>query len=105
MVSFSYKPLRWMTYFGFFVSFVTFLLIPTYFIFALLGLGTVGHGFFTQIIATLFLGGVQLISIGVLGEYVGRIYEEIKQRPLYVIEETLGIPTRNEKAPRTHEGT
>lgn len=91
MVSFSYKPLRWMTYFGFFVSFVTFMLIPTYFIFALLGLGKIGAGFFTQFIATLFLGGVQLISIGVLGEYVGRIYEEIKQRPLYVVQETLGI--------------
>lgn len=91
MISFSYQPLRWVTYFGFFVSFVSFLLIPTYIVLAIAGQGDIGHGFFTQIIMILFLGGVQLISIGVLGEYIGRIYEEIKQRPLYVVSETLGI--------------
>lgn len=91
MVSFSYKPLRWVTYFGFFVSFAAFLLIPTYIVLALVFPERAGKGFFTQIIVVLFLGGVQLISIGVLGEYVGRIYEEIKQRPLYVVQETLGI--------------
>ena len=51
----------------------------------------------------LFLGGVQLISIGILGEYIGRIYEEIKQRPLYVVQEKLGIgdpPDVNDTASR-----
>jgi dolichol-phosphate mannosyltransferase len=91
MISFSYKPLRWVTYFGFFVSFCSFLLIPTYIVLAIIYHQQVGHGFFTTILAILFLGGVQLISIGILGEYVGRIYEEIKQRPLYVVQETLGI--------------
>ena len=91
MISFSYKPLRWVTYFGFFVSFVAFLLIPTYIILALISPNQIGRGFFTILLTVLFLGGVQLISVGILGEYIGRIYEEIKQRPLYVVAETVGI--------------
>ena len=42
-------------------------------------------GFTSTIVAVLFLGGVQLISLGILGEYIGRIYDEIKARPLYLI--------------------
>jgi dolichol-phosphate mannosyltransferase len=91
MISFSYKPLRWVTYFGFFVSFCAFLLIPIYIVLAIIYHQDTGHGFFTTLLVVLFLGGVQLISIGILGEYVGRIYEEIKQRPLYVVQETLGV--------------
>jgi polyisoprenyl-phosphate glycosyltransferase len=48
-------------------------------------------GFTTTIVTVLFLGGVQLVSIGILGEYIGRIYEEIKQRPLYIVQETVGF--------------
>src|SRR5439155_138616 len=48
-------------------------------------------GFTTTIVSVLFLGGVQLISIGILGEYIGRIYEEMKQRPLYVVQEKIGF--------------
>lgn len=91
MISFSYKPLRWVTYFGFVVSFIAFLLIPTYITLAILYKDQVGRGFFTILLCVLFLGGVQLISIGILGEYIGRIYEESKQRPLYVVGETVGI--------------
>ncbi len=91
MISFSTKPLRWVTYFGFFVSFIAFLLIPTYIILALVYPNQVGRGFFTILLTVLFLGGVQLISVGILGEYIGRIYDEIKQRPLYVVAETVGI--------------
>jgi len=91
MISFSNKPLRWVTYFGFLVSFIAFLLIPTYLILAIKYPDQVGRGFFTILLTVLFLGGVQLISVGILGEYIGRIYEEIKQRPLYVVAETVGF--------------
>lgn len=91
MISFSYKPLRWVTYFGFLVSAIAFTLVAFYLILFAIGQYKPGPGFLTLVLVMLFLGGVQLISIGILGEYVGRIYEEIKQRPLYVVSETLGI--------------
>jgi polyisoprenyl-phosphate glycosyltransferase len=88
--SFSYRPLRWVTYMGVFVSTVTFGLAIWYIIDFF-----VRHkpftGFTTTIVCVLFLGGVQMIAIGIVGEYIGRIYEEIKQRPLYVVKDKLGV--------------
>jgi hypothetical protein len=57
--------------------------------FAQYGWGPV-PGYATIVISLLFLGGVQLICLGVIGEYVGRIYDEVRQRPLWVVRETLG---------------
>ncbi len=90
--SFSYRPLRWVTWMGIFVSTVTFGLAIFYIIELLTRHGLpVGQGWWTTIFLLLFLGGVQMISIGILGEYIGRIYEEIKQRPLYVVSNRIGI--------------
>jgi dolichol-phosphate mannosyltransferase len=89
--SFSYRPLRWVTWMGLFVSTVTFGLAVFYLVTFFTQHKEAGTGFTTIILCVLFLGGVQMISIGILGEYVGRIYEEIKQRPLYIVQETLGI--------------
>ena len=50
-------------------------------------------GFTTLLTMMMFIGGIQLITIGILGEYTGRIYEEVKQRPLYVIAEKTGFNT------------
>jgi dolichol-phosphate mannosyltransferase len=90
MLSFSTRPLRSATYLGFFVSIVAFALglfyVATFFAFH-----KEINGFTTTITCVLFLGGVQLICMGILGEYIGRMYEEIKQRPLYVIQERLGF--------------
>ena len=91
MISFSYKPLKASMWLGFTVSAISFLLGVYYFIDFLRHREKYGSGFTTLILCMLFLGGVQLITIGILGEYIGRIYEEIKQRPLYVVAEKLGI--------------
>jgi len=88
MVSFSYKPLRAATYMGFIVALLTLVLALFYFI-SFFAMHKQVTGFTTTIVSVLFLGSVQLICTGILGEYIGRIYEEIKQRPLYVIASTL----------------
>ena len=90
--SFSYRPLRWVTWMGIFVATITFGLMIIYLIQILTHKGLpVGQGFWTTTFLILFLGGVQMISIGILGEYIGRIYEEIKQRPLYIVRERIGF--------------
>ena len=84
ITGFSYFPLQLATYFGFAAAGVAIIAIPVVIIMRL-----VGHGAFlgqaTTLIAVLFLGGVQLIFLGVLGEYLGRIYDEVKGRPLYIV--------------------
>ena len=96
MISFSYKPLRWVTYAGFLASGIAFAMAIYYFITFFIEKKPY-TGFTTTILSVLFLGGVQLISLGILGEYIGRIYEEIKQRPLYVVDAALGFDGDGER--------
>ncbi|HEX2970958.1 MAG TPA: glycosyltransferase family 2 protein, partial [Tepidisphaeraceae bacterium] len=91
LFSFSYKPLRVATWMGFLVSAVAFLLGLFYFIDFFWKNKQAGSGFTTIILCLLFLGGVQLLCIGILGEYLARIYDEVKQRPLYLIADHLGL--------------
>ena len=88
--SFSTVPLRVASYFGFFVSALSMAGIVFAFYIKLFTVGVV-PGWAAQWIGTLFLGGVQLLSLGVIGEYVGRIYGEVKSRPLYVVRERIGF--------------
>ena len=81
--SFSHLPLQLSTYAGFLFSGVAFLAIPVVIVLRLLGSYLPGFGAIT--IAILMLGGIQLIAIGLIGEYVGRIYDEVKRRPLYIV--------------------
>ena len=86
VTSFSYFPLQVATFFGFISAGVAALSIPVVVYMRITG----SQAFFgqaTTLIAVLFLGGVQLISLGVLGEYIGRLYDEAKGRPLYIIRE------------------
>jgi dolichol-phosphate mannosyltransferase len=95
MLSFSTKPLRVATYMGFLVSIAAFGL-GVFYIVTFFAWHKEITGFTTQIVSILFLGGVQLITIGILGEYIGRIYEEIKQRPLYVVQDAIGFGEKAE---------
>jgi dolichol-phosphate mannosyltransferase len=87
ITSFSYFPLQMATYVGFVSAGLSILAIPVVII-ERLAHQQAFIGQATTLIAVLFLGGVQLISLGILGEYIGRIYDEAKGRPLYI--------TRNE---------
>jgi glycosyltransferase involved in cell wall biosynthesis len=83
--SFSYLPLRLLTYAGLFIAFLGFSAAIFYAVRRLIGIETAAQGYTTLVTIVLFLGGVQLIGIGVLGEYLGRIYDEVKHRPLFLL--------------------
>jgi polyisoprenyl-phosphate glycosyltransferase len=83
--SFSYFPLRLTTYAGMFIAGCGFAVGTFFIIRRLLGQEVAFTGFTTLVSLVLFLGGFQLIGIGVVGEYLGRIYDEVKRRPLYII--------------------
>jgi polyisoprenyl-phosphate glycosyltransferase len=86
ITSFSYFPLQLATYVGFLSAGIAILAIPVVVFLRLTG----SQAFFgqaTTLIAVLFLGGVQLISLGILGEYIGRLFQEAKGRPLYIVRE------------------
>ena len=85
ITGFSYVPLQLATFFGFIVAALAIVLIPVVVILRLSGTELIGQA--TTLISTLFLGGVQLICLGIIGEYLGRIYDEVKARPLYVARE------------------
>jgi len=86
ITGFSYFPLQLATYLGFIAAGIAIVAIPLVAVMRLAG----SNAFFGQastLIAVLFLGGVQLISLGILGEYIGRLYDEAKGRPLYIVRE------------------
>jgi dolichol-phosphate mannosyltransferase len=86
VTSFSYFPLRIATYLGFIIAVISMLAILTVVLLRLFGPDTPLLGQATTLVAVLFLGGVQLISLGIIGEYLGRIYDEVKGRPLYLVD-------------------
>lgn len=96
LLSFSTAPLRLATWMGFVVSSIAimgtvFTFLQRIFVdwFAAIGLKPV-PGFATIVISILFIGGVQLVCLGVIGEYIGRIYDEVKHRPRWIVRETIG---------------
>ncbi|HEY9638802.1 MAG TPA: glycosyltransferase family 2 protein [Coleofasciculaceae cyanobacterium] len=91
IVSFSRLPLRLSTYVGLLAAVVAVLMAVLVLYWRIHSPSSPLTGFATIMIAIFFLGAVQLVSIGILGEYVGRIYEEVKGRPLYVLSEVGGF--------------
>lgn len=96
ITSFSYFPLQLATYLGFISAGISLVAIPIVIIERLAG-AQAFLGQATTLIAVLFLGGVQLISLGILGEYIGRLYDEAKGRPLYIVSEVYNQPDENFK--------
>jgi len=98
ITSFSYAPLQMATYLGFIIaglSAIAALLV----VFARLFMGASPfYGQATTLVTVLFLGGVQLITLGIIGEYLGRIYDEVKGRPLYLVREALGFEEQSNEA-------
>jgi glycosyltransferase involved in cell wall biosynthesis len=90
LFSFSYVPLRLSLVMGLVVSLFFLIYAGSLVVLRLMDIN-VEKGFTTPTVAIMFLGGVQLIAIGIIGEYLGRIYEEVKRRPNYVVDRTLGI--------------
>ncbi len=99
VVSFSTVPLRVWSYLGLFVSAFAFF-AALYFIFETLIYGTSVPGFPTLIVSVMFFAGVQLISLGVIGEYLGRIFEEVKGRPLFVVAREIGTADESTRRER-----
>ena len=90
ITSFSYLPLRLSTYFGFGLAALSLLAIILTIILRLAG-NHFFEGQATTLVSVLFLGGIQLIFLGILGEYLGRIYDEVKNRPLYIVSRAYGF--------------
>jgi glycosyltransferase involved in cell wall biosynthesis len=91
ILGFSYVPLRLAIYLGLLVSGTSFAL-GVFFIFYQFFTGAAPHGWSSTIVTILFMGGIQLLTLGVIGEYVSRIYDEVKQRPLYIVRAREGFP-------------
>jgi glycosyltransferase involved in cell wall biosynthesis len=98
--SFTTVPLRIWTYLGVLISLGS-VVTGLYFIGEAIVVGVKTPGFPTLIVAVTFLAGVQLMSLGMIGEYVGRIFAEVKRRPLYIVGERVGIAPRQQAAPAT----
>ena len=89
ITSFSTAPLRVWTYIGALGALLTFL-YALFIIARVLILGVDVPGYASLLVAVLFLGSLQLLSVGLLGEYIGRVYLETKQRPVYVVRREFG---------------
>lgn len=92
VTSFSTVPLKLASWLGYAASALAFLYLMGVFIQKLSGITV--QGWATTMVAILFIGGVQLICLGIIGEYLGRVFNETKPRPLYVVEEVLGTESR-----------
>jgi len=97
ITGFSYFPLQLATYLGFSIAILAGLAILVVVYLRAFTDAQPLEGQATTLVMVLFLGAVQLISLGIIGEYLGRIYNEVKERPLYIVRETLGVKSDEEQ--------
>jgi len=102
ILSFSDKPLKMSAFLGFLITFCSFLIAVWIVINKLRYPKLVISGWASLVLVVLFMGGLQLLSLGILGLYLGRQYREVKRRPLYILAQKFGFPTKSES--RTIEG-
>ena len=95
IASFSNVPLQLATIAGFVFAAIAFLAVPVAIAFRIFGQFL--PGITTTVVAVLLLGGFQLIAIGLIGEYVGRIYDEVKRRPLYIVRDKANVAAEDER--------
>lgn len=95
ITSFSVKPLRLATYIGFALSICSFLYLMVV-LFQALFTDTTQPGWASTVAINLFFNGIMLILLGIIGEYIGRIYDESKDRPLYIVREVIGFDQEQE---------
>lgn len=91
VTGFSYFPLQLATYLGFIIAALSVVMIVVVIAIRLFSEVEPLKGQATTLVMVLFLGGVQLMTLGIIGEYLGRIYNEVRDRPLYVVSEIMGI--------------
>ena len=100
ITGFSSQPLRLASHIGLFFAFASLALMLALTVYKLAGGQGVIPGWTSLAVAVLFLGGVQLLAIGILGEYIGRIYEEVKRRPLYLVRDAVNVDAPAARAER-----
>jgi len=98
ITAFSNKPLKIAAYLGFALSFLSFVYLLVIVVAKLLGKSTV-PGWASLAVINLFFSGIILIILGIMGEYIGRIYDEAKNRPLYIVDRTRGVDGTHEEPP------
>jgi Glycosyltransferases involved in cell wall biogenesis len=93
---FSKKPLLLATGLGFFAVLVGVVLVVWYFMGKIIGYTNAESGFTSIMIIVIFFGGIQLLTIGVLGQYIGILFDEVKERPQYIVESSVNFETGEE---------
>jgi dolichol-phosphate mannosyltransferase len=96
IISFSYLPLDIINWVALIIVFLAFLGILFQIALRIFYPSLAPNGFTTLIVLILFMGGIQLLSLGVIGSYLAHIYEEVKQRPPYIVENILNKPSQSE---------
>jgi len=91
ITTFSYKPLKLASYIGSIISLISFLYLIYVLVQRIFFPETVQPGWASILAVSLFFNGITLLMLGIIGEYIGRIYDEVKERPLYIVKNTRNI--------------